>query len=408
MDQKSISFTENVMPWGLLKGIRPGKIVHNLWDQGQKDEFVALYLQQKYRVSTEKIKLLLEVCHRERACFHATESIEPDWGVYIGIPFCPSKCAYCSFPSHPMAQVKDLLEPFYQTLLEEIKITLTEFPQLHKKVTCLYLGGGTPACLTPEQLDHLLQKVHQYFPTLEEVTFEGGRPERMTSGVLQAVQGRVDRICINPQTMNDEVLKRIGRRHTSQQVLQAMDLARKMGFSWINMDFIAGLPGESVEEFTTSLLRAIELSPENITVHALAIKRASALKQDEKGLASLDHHIAEQMINQSRSLLEIAGYQPYYLYRQRDIMAGAENVGYSKPGFASRYNTMMIAERMNIVGFGVGAASKFIRSESQGNRIFRIANPKDLFVYLKRGAANTAERKFETMKNILRGEENVD
>lgn len=408
MDTKSIGFMENIKPWGLLKGIRPGKIVHDLWDQGRNDEFVTQHLQQKYQVSAEKIELLLEVCHRERACFHDNESVERDWGVYIGIPFCPSKCVYCSFPSHPILQVKNLVEPFYQMLLQEVDHTLKEFPELHKKVTCLYLGGGTPACLTPSQLENLLQLLHQWFPFLEEVTFEGGRPERMTPEILQAVQGRVDRICINPQTMNDEILKRIGRGHSSREVLHAMEIARKMGYSWINMDFIAGLPGESVEEFTSSLLRAIELSPENITVHALAIKRASALKHDEQEMTSLDHRAAEQMITRSRFLLEEAGYHPYYLYRQRDIMAGAENVGYTKPGFASRYNTLMIAERMNVLGFGVGAASKFIPYEPEENKVFRIANPKDLFVYLKRGAVETAERKFETMKNIVRGEENVD
>jgi oxygen-independent coproporphyrinogen-3 oxidase len=230
----------------------------------------------------------------------------------------------------------------------------------------------------------------------------------MTPEILKAIQGKVDRICINPQTMNDEILKRIGRGHSSREVVQAMEIARKMGYSWINMDFIAGLPGESVDEFTSSLLRAIELSPENITIHALAIKRASALRYDELEMASLDHRTAEQMITQSQFLLTAAGYHPYYLYRQRDIMAGAENVGYTKPGFASRYNTLMIAERMNILGFGVGAASKFIPNELVENKIFRIANPKDLFVYLKRGAVETAERKFETMKNIVRGEENVD
>jgi oxygen-independent coproporphyrinogen-3 oxidase len=408
MGTKSADIMESLKPWGLLKGIRPGKIVHHLWDQGKNDEEVTYHLQQRYQVSTEKIRLLLEVCHQERVCFHSSGTIEQDWGVYIGIPFCPSKCIYCSFPSHPLSQVKDLVDPFFKTLLEEIQVTMLSFPELSEKVTCLYLGGGTPACLTPTQLEQLLQKMHEFFPLLEEITFEGGRPERMTREILQAVKPQVQRICINPQTMNDAGLKRIGRMHTSKHVLQAMEIARHLGFSWINMDFIAGLPEETEDEFRDSLIQAIALSPENITIHALAIKRASAMKQDDQIMASLDHRIAETMITASQALLTEAGYKPYYLYRQRDIMAGAENVGYTKPGYASRYNTLMIAERMNILGFGVGAASKFLKVKSQETGIYRIANPKDLFVYLKRGAVETAEKKFKIMKTILRGEENVD
>ena len=408
MGTKSTDTMEGLTPWGLLKGIRPGKIVHHLWDQGQNDQYIAEYLQQRYLVSNEKIRLLMEVCHQERSCFRSSRTIEQDWGIYIGIPICPSKCIYCSFPSHPMSQVKDLVEPFYKALMEEIQWTIEHFPELREKVTCLYLGGGTPACLSPWQLEQLLKKVHELFPLLEEITFEGGRPERMTLGVLEAVKPYVHRICINPQTMNDAGLKRIGRLHSSQEVLQAMKLARDLGFTWINMDFIAGLPGETVEEFETSLLRAIALAPENITIHALAIKRAAAMKQDEQIMASLDHQATESMITVSQALLAEADYKPYYLYRQRDIMAGAENVGYTKAGFASRYNTLMIAERMNILGFGVGAASKFIDVTPLETSVSRIANPKDLFVYLRRGAVETAEKKFEIMKIILRGEENVD
>lgn len=404
MDTKSKDLPAPERPWGLLKGVRPGKIVHHLWEDGQTDKQVKDFLRSKYEVTEEKAELLLRVCQEERKCFHSAIAPEQDWGMYIGVPFCPSRCVYCSFPSHSMKQVGHLLEPFYDHLLLELEQTIQDFPELKELVTLLYIGGGTPACLNSQQTRQLLDWFRQNFPRLQEITFEGGRPEMMTEELLGLLYSRVDRICINPQTLQDTSLQRIGRLHTARDAVMAMENARRIGFTWINMDLIAGLPGESEEDFVDSLQKIIHLQPENITVHALAIKRASPLKQETQILHSLSHGRVEAMIRQSQTLLSESGYLPYYLYRQRDIMAGAENIGYTKPGYASRYNALMIAERMNILGFGVGAASKLLVQKQENLDIHRIANPKDLFVYLERGPQENAEKKYATLSRILRGE----
>jgi len=405
MDEKSD--VNPLKPWGQLNGVRPGKIVHKLWEKGKTDEQVLRYLQDQAGVSPQKSQLLLRVCHEELVAFTPKLSVEKKIGIYIGIPFCPSRCVYCSFASHLIDKVKDLVQPFCDQLLREVESTVTAFPELSQRTDQIYIGGGTPACLGGDQVETLLNCLERNFPKATEITFEGGRPELMTEALLRRIQGRVSRICINPQSLQTATLQRIGRCHTVDQVENALNTARRLGFPWINMDLIAGLPAETTAEFEDTLQKMMQWRPENVTIHALALKRASRLHQDKEMLLQLDHRVTAQMIEASQSLLAKEGYLAYYLYRQRDIMAGAENIGYTLPGFSSHYNILMIAERMNIIGFGVGAVSKFLLQNSGEPKPCRVANPKDVYVYLQRGEENAA-KKFSFLENLLRGEQYVD
>ncbi|HZW49730.1 MAG TPA: coproporphyrinogen dehydrogenase HemZ [Bacillota bacterium] len=359
------------------------------------------------KVSLEKCHLLLRVCHEEQFAFTPERLVEKKIGIYIGIPFCPSRCVYCSFASHPIAQTAALVQPFCDQLLQEVEATVVRFPELSERTDQIYIGGGTPACLSGNQVEALLDCLAKNFPKASEITFEGGRPELMTEALLQRIKGRVSRICINPQTLQTATLQRIGRFHTVKQVENALNTARRLGFPWINMDLIAGLPAETTAEFADTLQKVMQWRPENVTIHALALKRASRLHQDKAMLLQLDHRVTAAMIEASQSVLAKEGYLAYYLYRQRDIMAGAENIGYTLPGFSSRYNILMIAERMNIIGFGVGAVSKFILQNYGEIKLCRLANPKDVYVYLQRGKEN-AEKKFSYLENLLRGEQHAD
>ncbi|MCE5196405.1 MAG: coproporphyrinogen dehydrogenase HemZ [Negativicutes bacterium] len=391
-------------PWGQLNGVRPGKIVHKLWQQGKTDAEILRHLQENDQVSPAKSLLLLRVCQEERLAFTANFPVEKKIGIYLGIPFCPSRCVYCSFASHPIGKVQALVQPFCDQLLREVEATVDAFPEMRQRTDQIYIGGGTPACLSGEQVETLLDCLQRNFPRATEITFEGGRPELMTEALLRRLQGRVSRICINPQSLQTKTLQRIGRFHTAHQVEQALNTARRLGFSWINMDLIAGLPAESRAEFDEGLQQILQWRPENITIHALALKRASRLHQDQAMLRQLDHQVTAGMIDDSQNLLARHGYLAYYLYRQRDILAGAENIGYTLPGFASHYNILMIAERMNIIGFGVGAASKFMLQQAGERKPYRVANPKDVYIYLQRGEEN-AVKKFAFLEKILRGDQ---
>ncbi|MGE5653022.1 MAG: coproporphyrinogen dehydrogenase HemZ, partial [Bacillota bacterium] len=374
-------------------GIRPGKIVHTLWDQGWDDQQVLGHLLDRYQMSEGKARLLIKVCRTERPLLPTTDEASQQVGIYIGIPFCPSRCSYCSFPSHSVQQCGHLMKPFVETLIEELSIVLDEVSAQELRVPLVYVGGGTPSALTLDQVARLMGFLAARLPGIEESTFEAGRPETINDNLLIILKrAGIQRLSINPQTMNDHTLALIGRRHSSDEIREAFSLACERGFDWVNMDLIAGLPGETSADFCRSVDEVARLRPGNITVHTLALKRASRLRQGEGYDALPPDRAVAEMVDYAESKLEQQGYEPYYLYRQRDILGGLENVGYTLPGQASRYNIAMISERLTVLGFGGGAASKIVYP--LGWRVQRVPNPKDAYVYIS-GGQKWADAKVE-------------
>ncbi len=389
----------SIPPWGTLMGIRPGKIVHALWDEGWTDHSILRHLVERYQMCEHKAGLLIKVCRAERPLLPTVDEALKQVGIYIGVPFCPSRCSYCSFPSHAISQCGHLMEPFVDALIHELSVVLDVVAELGLSVPLLYVGGGTPSSLPLDQVDRLVGFLTKRLVHVQESTFEAGRPETISSALLELLKGNgIQRLSINPQTMNDRTLELIGRRHSCEEIREAYARACAAGFDWINMDLIAGLPGEGTTDLRRSLDEVAKMRPANITVHTLALKRASRLRQGE-GYDSLPPSGAVvEMVDYAETELEQQGYEPYYLYRQRDILGGLENVGYTLPGQPSRYNVAMISERLTILGFGGGAASKFVNPRN-GWRLQRVPNPKDAYVYLN-GGRKWADAKVEWLRKV--------
>ncbi|MGE5654919.1 MAG: coproporphyrinogen dehydrogenase HemZ [Bacillota bacterium] len=394
-----------ITPWGTLMGIRPGKIVHTLWDEGWADQAIITHLMDRYHVSDSKARLLIRVCRAERPLLPTRAEASKQVGVYVGIPFCPSRCSYCSFPSHSVTQCGHLMAPFVDALIDELSIVLDEVAALGLEIPLIYVGGGTPSALTIDLVNRLVGFMAGRLADVKESTFEAGRPETISDDLLDVLKcGGIQRLSINPQTMNDQTLELIGRKHSSLDIREAYARARSAGFAWINMDMIAGLPGETAADFRRSIDEVSSLHPGNITVHTLALKRASRLRQGE-GFASLPQGAeVVEMVDYAEVTLEQRGYEPYYLYRQRDILGGLENVGYTLPSQASRYNAAMISERLTVLGFGGGAASKFVDALRDW-QVYRLPNPKDVYVYLN-GGRKWADAKVDWLRKIFGSAEN--
>lgn len=364
------------LSWGMLTGVRPVKQVHALRAQGKSDGEISRYFEKTFFVSEQKRRLCL-----------LTADVQEEMGLgfrpraaslYVSIPFCPTRCAYCSFVSQAIEKkgTAALIGEYVGKLCGELEAMGEVVKQCGLQLETVYFGGGTPTALTANQLDLLLRCVEQNFDLshLKEYTVEAGRADTITAEKLQALHShRVGRISINPQTFNDEVLERVGRRHTAQQAVDAYLLAREVGFETINMDLIAGLPGDTFESFRETVERAAGLSPENITVHALTIKRSSALH--EQGL--LPANGAARMVAYAGQRLLAAGYRPYYLYRQKNMVDNLENIGYAKPGHESPYNIYIMEENQTILAAGAGGSTKLV---GQG-RIERIFNYKYPYEY---------------------------
>lgn len=380
---------QTTAPWGNLVGIRPVKRVVKMMNDGLCDEKIETVLKQDFAVSSEKTALAMKIAKIE---LEVMKTIPKNAvSLYIDIPFCPSKCVYCSFASMPVSEMKDFIEPYLNALyleLDKIKIIVTD---LNLEIVSIYIGGGTPTSILSLELDNLLYKITRTFDlsSLREFTIEAGRPDTITESKLEVMQKYgVDRISINPQSMNDKTLEMIGRKHTVEQVYKAFELAKQYNFKCINMDVIAGLPKETVSEFAHTIDAVTDLEPENITVHTMSIKRAAKLNQD-RDFAGLpeDFDVAE-MISYAHGRLQNTGYEPYYLYRQKNILGDLENTGFSRRNTPGIYNICMMEEIRSVLSAGVGAVTKLVR----GDRIERIFNVKDVREYLKR-AAEMRERK---------------
>lgn len=373
--------TEKQLPWGTLTGIRPTKIATAMLEQGRTEDEIRAFMREKYLVSPEKQELSIEIAHREEKLLSSLHGVK-GYSVYIGIPFCPTTCLYCSFTSYPIAAWRDRVGKYLDALDKEIDFVAEN--NADDILDTVYIGGGTPSTLNAEQLERLLHKIVTTLPMeqVSEFTVEAGRADSITRDKLEVLKKYgVTRISVNPQTMNQITLDRIGRRHTVEQVLEAFQLARELGFDNINMDMILGLPGEGVEEVKHTMEVIRELKPDSLTVHSLAIKRASKLAQwiRENGMEEL-HNTDETMAIAEKTAREI-GLVPYYLYRQKNMSGNFENVGYAAPGKFGVYNVLIMEEKQTIVALGAGSITKRVYL---GGRIERCENVKDIEQYLSR------------------------
>ncbi len=370
-------------PWGTLTGIRPVKLVRSRLAVGMKPEEIINDFKRQYYTNENKTRLCLKTAVAEQRI--VSLSREDSASLYISIPFCPSRCLYCSFISHDVEKSAKLMPEYVSLLCEELKQTGQLVDELGLKLETIYMGGGTPTVLSAKQLEAILGTVKKSFKTdtLREYTVEAGRPDTITRDKLDAIlEGGARRISINPQTLDDAVLRRIGRAHTAVDVYKSFALAREAGVPCINMDLIAGLPGDTPEGFRKTLEGVIGLSPEAVTVHTLAMKRASRLVTLDGGLYDAQGEAANIMLQDAEDLLCAAGYAPYYLYRQKNTLGGLENTGYSKPGFEGLYNVFIMDETHTILAAGAGGVTKM--RQPRGQLIERVFNFKYPYEYISR------------------------
>ncbi len=369
--------------WGVLTGVRPVKLLGRLAaERGERE--AARFFREELLVSPEKTALALRTGRNQKEILARNR---PDcFSLYIGIPFCPSRCAYCSFVSSSVEKTAPLIPRYVRLLCGEIRRTGEIARGLHLRLQSAYIGGGTPTVLSAEQLSAVMGAVRDGFDLsgCREFTVEAGRPDTVTPERLDAIRaGGATRISINPQTLNDEVLRRIGRRHTTAQTLSAFALARKHGFRNINMDLIAGLPGDSPASFRRTLAGVLALAPESVTVHTLSLKRAARLsQQEEEHPLAADAGAAEAMLRDADRALSGKGYSPYYLYRQSRMVGNLENTGWALPGRESLYNVMIMEECQTVLACGAGAVSKL--KDPFSDRMERIFNFKYPYEYIGR------------------------
>ena len=370
------------LPWGDLTGIRPTKIPMKMLEEGKKNVEIAKYMRETYYTSPEKTALAITIANREKDILK-TIDYEHGYSLYIGIPFCPSICLYCSFSSYPYKQWEKRAGEYVQALKREIWAVAGMMK--NRKLDTVYIGGGTPTTLEPDQLRRLLGAITEYFPCeeLEEFTVEAGRPDSITLEKLQAIREfPVTRISVNPQTMNQETLDIIGRRHTVEQTKNAFHLARKAGFDNINMDLIVGLPGEDITKVQHTLDEVKALGPDSLTVHSLAVKRAARLNIFRAKYQEMTFENNQEIMDLTMKTAYEMGMGPYYLYRQKNMKGNFENVGYSEVDKAGIYNILIMEEKQPIIALGAGGSSKLVFDH--GQRIERVENVKDVVNYITR------------------------
>ena len=375
------------LPWGTLSGIRPTKIAMKCLEDGMNDEQTYDYLKENYLASDEKINLSMGIAKREKALLDRLD-YEKGYSLYVGIPFCPSTCAYCSFTSYPLGVWKNRVDEYLDALEKELSYVADAFKD--KTLNSVYIGGGTPTTLLPYQLDRLIKKIKGSFDLSNclEFTVEAGRPDSITREKLEALKANgISRISVNPQTMKQKTLDIIGRHHTVEDTINSFKLARETGFDNINMDLIMGLPEETIDDVRKTMEIIKELAPDNVTVHSLAVKRAARLTIFK------DRYQDMQMINTQEHMdlcaryCEEMGLEPYYLYRQKGMAGNMENVGYALPGKAGVYNILIMEEKQTIVACGAGASTKRVWNEPNPDgthRIDRCENVKDVATYIDR------------------------
>ena len=370
-------------PWGSLTGIRPTRLVYEAMEHGLSLEAACAQVGEIFDVSPEKRQLLRDIVEVQSTL---PPPCEQEMDVYVGIPFCTTRCAYCTFLSGELGKGK-LVEPYLAALFREMAAGADILGRSGRKLRAVYVGGGTPTALNADQLQRLTHMLMKLFPGAVEYTVEAGRPDTLTREKLEIIRDAgVARISINPQSMHDEVLREVGRLHTVEQVVQTYELARRTGDFQINMDLIAGLPADTPAGFRRTVEEVLAMAPENITVHTLALKKGARLRQEETPLPSGTDVAA--MLDFAWAALRQAGYLPYYLYRQKFMSGSFENVGWCKPGFVNVYNICMMEELHTVLSLGAGGVTKLV----EGGVVRRLANPKYPQEYLRNMGAIQAEK----------------
>ena len=390
--------TKKVLPWGDLTGIRPTKIAMGLIESGMSNVETAEFMRNTYYTSNEKTALAITIANRERALL-ADIDYKNGYSLYVGIPFCPSICLYCSIRSYPLAKWRDKVDAYLDALCKEL--TYIGETMKVRTLDTIYIGGGTPTTLEPEQLERLLSHIECCFPTREvkEYTIEAGRPDSITREKLEVIRKYpVTRISVNPQTMNQATLDLIGRRHTVEDTRHAFALARECGFDNINMDLIVGLPGECAKDVQKTLEEVKKMEPDSLTVHSLAIKRATRLHLFQDRYQEMSFENNQEIMDMAMNCARECGMGPYYLYRQKNMSGNLENVGYAKEDKAGIYNILIMEEKQSIIAAGAGASTKFVFED--GARIERAENVKDVTNYISR-IDEMIERKRSGLKRYL-------
>ncbi len=391
-------YTKEALPWGIMTGIRPTKQVLERLEDGVTEEDIVKYLKEEYYCSDEKIALSLNVAKREHGILKDL-SYQNGHSIYIGIPFCPSTCHYCSFTSYPLERSQHLVEPYLMALTKEMEYAST---CLEKPLSTIYVGGGTPTTLSAKQLEYLLTKVDHYFGIkgLKELTVEAGRPDSITREKLKVLKDfGVSRISINPQSMRQKTLDLIGRKHTATQIEEAFYLAREIGHDNINMDIIIGLSGENPSDVIYTLDRIKSMNPDSLTVHTLAIKRAARLNTQKEQYKDMEAVRVIDMLAETVKFAKENSYDPYYLYRQKNMAENLENVGYARHGKEGIYNILIMEEKQTILALGAGGSSKFVFHKE--NRIERVENVKSVIDYTER-IDEMIQRKKDFLRNSVK------
>lgn len=394
--------------WGMLVGVRPSKVATEMLESGMSKTRVKKTLVSDYFVIPKKASLATEVALNEAEFVKSADSRE--CSVYISIPFCPTRCAYCSFVSYTSKKLLSIIPDYLTALIDEINRTFSLIRELGLKVKTVYIGGGTPTILDETQLDLLLHSVERNIDTstLAEYTLEAGRPDTITDGKMRIAYKRgVTRISVNPQTLNDDVLKMIGRSHTADDFLRAYEIARNSGIKIINTDVIAGLPGDKFSSFAASYDKIVSLRPENLTVHTFSVKKASDFLKNSSHIYSVRGGDVGKCIDYSQITAQHEGYQPYYMYRQKNTVGNYENVGFALDGYKGLYNIYMMEEIHSIFACGAGAVSKFVDylpKDGSPRVIERFFNPKYPYEYLSDNKTDKkieAAREFYARRNLV-------
>lgn len=390
--------TNTKVPWGILIGIRPTKIVHDLLEKNFSGEEILSILTNEYYIDNDKAMLLLNIAKREHGFVYPID--ETKVSLYISIPFCPTRCLYCSFPSNSLKQSAHLIDSYIDTLCKEIRSVAGLIRQAGKKVQTIYIGGGTPTTLSVSQLARIFDTIKYTINLdhLEEFTVEAGRPDTINyKNLMFLKKENVTRLSINPQTMSNPTLRIIGRGHTAEELIESYKMAVGVGFENINMDIIIGLPGEDGSAVRYTMEQLQKLSPSNLTVHTLAIKRASRLREMKENYNLPDQQEITAMLKITQNYAESMGLRPYYMYRQKHMVGNLENIGYAKPGYECIYNIQIMEEKQTIIALGAGAVSKFtFPNENRLERVPNVKNPED---YIGR-IDEMIDRKAKFMSNL--------
>lgn len=369
------------LPWGLITGIRPSKMVREMLETDKTENEIQDIFLNHYECSNDKTKLAMEVAKRERALIESMP--QNSISLYVGIPFCPTRCLYCSFTSQSIKFSNTLTEPYMDALSKEIAYTANLIKEKGLKLDTIYIGGGTPTAISEKQLERLLSEINQNFDLsdLREYTLEAGRPDTITAEKLKIIRdNNISRISINPQTMNRKTLDIIGRKHSPEDVIRSYEEALKLGFTHINTDLIAGLPEETEDDFIHTINEIKKLNPQSVTIHTMSIKRGSFLDERYSMYTPSASNTVNNMLSIASTAMESLGKNPYYMYRQKNMLGNLENVGYCDTGHECLYNIYIMEEVQSIYAIGAGASTKII----DGSKIDRIFNVKEVSEYIKR------------------------